>query len=73
MSLNTYIREINDQVKLLRQDVLDLQRENRELKDMLTHTHHRWWTNELQAAEIDKMKEADELIQTSNQPDYLQY
>ena len=44
MSLNTYIQEINDQVKLLRQDVLDLQRENRELKDMLTHTHHRWWT-----------------------------
>ena len=42
MSLNTYIQEINDQVKLLRQDVLDLQRENRELKDMLTHTHHRW-------------------------------
>ena len=36
MSLNTYIQEINDQVKLLRQDVLDLQRENRELK---THTH----------------------------------
>jgi len=68
MSLNTYIQEINDQVKLLRQDVLDLQRENRELKDMLTHTHHRWWTKE-----IDKMKEADELIQTSNQPDYLQY
>jgi len=24
MSLNTYIQEINDQVKLLRQDVLDL-------------------------------------------------
>ena len=46
----------------------ELQRENRELKDMLTHTHHRWWTTE-----IDKMKEADELIQTSNQPDYLQY
>ena len=68
MSLNTYIQEINDQVKLLRQDVLDLQRENRELKDMLTHTHHMWWTTE-----IDKMKEADELIQTSNQPDYLQY
>ena len=68
MSLNTYIQEINDQVKLLRQDVLDLQRENRELKDMLTHTHRRWWTTE-----IDKMKEADELIQTSNQPDYLQY
>ena len=69
MSLNTYIREINDQVKLLRQDVLDLQRENRELKDMLTHTH----VAVDDTTEIDKMKEADELIQTSNQPDYLQY
>ena len=67
MSLNTYIQEINDQVKLLRQDVLDLQRENRELKDMLTHVAVDDTT------EIDKMKEADELIQTSNQPDYLQY
>ena len=66
MSLNTYIREINDQVKLLRQDVLDLQRENREL---MTHTH----VAVDDTTEIDKMKEADELIQTSNQPDYLQY
>jgi hypothetical protein len=66
MSLNTYIQEINDQVKLLRQDVLDLQRENRELK---THTH----VAVDDTTEIDKMKEADELIQTSNQPDYLQY
>ena len=65
MSLNSYIKEINEQVKALRKDVQELQRENRELKDMLTHTHHRWWTNELKAA--------DELIKRSNQPDYLQY
>ena len=38
---------------------------------MLTHTHHRWWTAELQKA--DELKAVDELIKTSNQPDYLQY
>ena len=71
MSLNNYIDEINQKVELLRADVKELQRENRELKDMLTHTHHRWWTAELQKA--DELKAVDELIKTSNQPDYLQY
>ena len=71
MSLNNYIDEINQKVELLRADVKELQRENRELKDMLTHTHHRWWTAELQKA--DELKAVDELIKSSNQPDYLQY
>jgi len=65
MSLNKYINEILQMVELLRVDVKELQRENRELKDMLTHTHHRWWTAELQ--------KADDLIKQSGQPDYLQY
>ena len=43
MSLTGYINEINDQLTRLHKDIQDLQRENRELKDMLTHTHHRWW------------------------------
>ena len=71
MSLNKYINEILQTVELLRADVKELQRENRELKDMLTHTHHRWWTAELQKA--DELKAVDELIKSSNQPDYLQY
>ena len=65
MSLSGYINEINVQLTRLHKDIEDLQRENRELKDMLTHTHHRWWTAELQ--------KADDLIKQSGQPDYLQY
>ena len=42
MSLTGYINEINDQLTRLHKDIQDLQQENRELKDMLTHTHHRW-------------------------------
>ena len=34
MSLTGYINEINDQLTRLHKDIQDLQRENRELKDM---------------------------------------
>ena len=39
MSLTGYINEINVQLTRLHKDIEDLQQENRELKDMLTHTH----------------------------------
>ena len=66
MSLNKYINEILQMVELLRADVKELQRENRELKDMLTHTHHRWLDR--RATEGGRAHQKQ-----SGQPDYLQY
>ena len=52
----------------LQTEARELRLEVRELKDMLTHTHHRWWTQNEKA-----LKEADELITKSNQPYELKY
>ena len=71
MSLNGLIREVRQNVYALQKRIEDLERENRELKDFLTNSHHRWWKA------INERKTTDEyvedLIQMSNQPDYLKY
>ena len=43
MSLSAYVTEITSEIAKLRRGVSDLQRENRELKDLMTHTHHKWY------------------------------
>ena len=43
MSLMGYIHDIKENVARLHQEINDLQQENQELKDMLAHTHQRWW------------------------------
>ena len=81
MSLTGYINEINLQLTRLHKDIQDLQRENRELKDMLTHTHHRWWTCSKKDTKIDELvedflktnTEVEQLIQSSNIEDYLKH
>ena len=80
MSLTGYINEINDQLTRLHKDIQDLQRENRELKDMLTHTHHRWWCSKKDPKMDELVKdflrtgaEVEELIQSSNVEDYLKH
>ena len=80
MSLSGYINEINVQLTRLHKDIEDLQQENRELKDMLTHTHHRWWCSK-KDTKIDELvkdflktgAEVEQLIQTSNVEDYLKH
>ena len=80
MSLTGYINEINDQLTRLHKDIEDLQRENRELKDMLTHTHHRWWCSKKDPKMDELVKdflrtgaEVEQLIQSSNAEDYLKH
>ena len=80
MSLTGYINEINDQLTRLHKDIKDLQRENRELKDMLTHTHHRWWCSKKDPKMDELVKdflktgaEVEQLIQSSNAEDYLKH
>ena len=80
MSLTGYINEINDQLTRLHKDIQDLQRENRELKDMLTHTHHRWWCSKKDPKMDELVKdflktgaEVEQLIQSSNAEDYLKH
>ena len=71
--------EINLQLTRLHKDIQDLQRENRELKDMLTH--HRWWTCSKKDTKIDELvedflktnTEVEQLIQSSNIEDYLKH
>eukprot|EP01043_Picozoa_sp_COSAG02_P088290 COSAG02_NODE_25430_length_649_cov_0.960714_2_plen_73_part_00 len=71
MSLSGYISEITSQLTQLNKRVEDLERENKELKDYLTNSHHRWWksVNDNKTT-VDYV---DDLIQMSNQPDYLKY
>ena len=80
MSLTGYINEINVQLTRLHKDIQDLQRENRELKDMLTHTHHRWWCSKKDPKMDELVKdflrtgaEVEQLIQSSNVEDYLKH
>ena len=80
MSLTGYINEINVQLTRLHKDIEDLQRENRELKDMLTHTHHRWWCSKKDPKMDELVKdflrtgaEVEQLIQSSNIDDYLKH
>ena len=80
MSLTGYINEINVQLTRLHKDIQELQRENRELKDMLTHTHHRWWCSRKDPKLDDLVKdflktnaEVEELIQNSNIEGYLKH
>ena len=72
MSLSGYISEITNQLRALQKSVEELQRENKELKDLLTTSHHRWWLSSTkEMPTTDEMVE--DLIQMSNQPDYLKY
>eukprot|EP01044_Picomonas_judraskeda_P010789 COSAG03_NODE_1418_length_4106_cov_12.520339_3_plen_73_part_00 len=71
MSLSRYIKEITSQLTQLNKRVDDLERENKELKDILTTSNHRWWMNATQKQTTDDYVE--DLIKMSNQPDYLKY
>ena len=69
MSLSACVAEITKELTQLRRDVSDLQRENKELKDILTHSHHQWWKCSRTASE----DLVDDLIHSSNQPEYLKW
>lgn len=71
MSLSGYISEINSRIHTLQKRIEDLEQENRELKDFLTTSNHRWWMNATQKKTTDDYVE--DLIQMSNQPDFLKY
>ena len=42
-SLRGYIDNMLKEVTALQQAVSELRRENRELRDMITNSHHQWW------------------------------
>ena len=72
MSLPGYVTSINDQLALLRKDVRELKQENKELKAQLTHAHHRWWVSRDDET-FNTEDLIDDLIYSSNQPDYLKF
>ena len=70
MSLNGYINEIQAYVNALRREVEELKESNRDLKDILTHSYHHYWKARAKPVKpVDDLVE--DLIQSSNQPDYL--
>jgi len=71
MSLSAYVTEITTELSKLSRDVAELKRENRELKDLLTHTHHSWWQSRAPPKTTEEL--VDDLIHESNQPDYLKW
>ena len=42
-TLRGYIDNMLKEVTALQQAVSELRRENRELRDMITNSHHQWW------------------------------
>ena len=71
MSLNGYIGDILKQVMALRTEVADVKRENRELRDILTHARFHWWKTRHEIKSLDE--QIDDLIHDSNQPYDLKY
>ena len=71
MSLNGYIGDILKQVTALRTEVAEVKRENRELRDILTHARFHWWKTRHEIKSLDE--QIDELIHDSNQPYDLKY
>ena len=71
MSLNEYIGDILKQVTALRTEVADVKRENRELRDILTHARFHWWKTRHEIKSLDE--QIDDLIHDSNQPYDLKY
>ena len=71
MSLNGYIDDILLHLAALRREVADVSRENRELRQILTHSHHRWWQRRHEVPSVED--QIDELIHKSKQPEWLKY
>ena len=71
MSLSSYVSEISTELNKLRRDVRELQRENRELKEILTRSHHHWWRCNQPTKTAEEL--VDDLIHETNQPDYLRW
>ena len=71
MSLNEYIGDILKQVTALRTEVAEVKRENRELRDILTHARFHWWKTRHEIKSLDE--QIDDLIHDSNQPYDLKY
>ena len=72
MSLGKYITDLEQEVKSLREEVDILTKQHAILMDRLGS----WWRcPRVQRTTIskEKLKEADDLIRSSNQPEYLQY
>jgi hypothetical protein len=71
MSLSSYVSEINAEINKLRRDVTEIQRENRELKEILTRSHHHWWRHREPTKTTDEL--VDDLIHETKQADYLRW
>ena len=71
LTLGKYIDDILKQVSALRSEVAEVQRENRELKDILTHARFHWWKTRHEIKSLDE--QIDDLIHDSNQPYDLKY
>ena len=64
--INKLLNEVNE-VKALQEAVSELRTEVRELKDMITNTHHQWWRNRV-------LDDVDETLAASAayvNPEYL--
>ena len=66
-SLGGYIDKLLNEVAALQEAVSELRTEVRELKDMITNTHHQWWRNRV-------LDDVDETLAASAayvNPEYL--
>ena len=69
--IDKLLNEVNE-VKALQEAVSELRTEVRELKDMITNTHHQWWrTYSMQKQMMDDVDETLAASAAYVNPEYL--
>ena len=56
-SLRGYIDKALEEMTALQQAVSELRRENRELRDMITNSHHQWWKTARDKDDVDMVED----------------
>ena len=71
-SLRGYIYKALEEMTALQKAVSELRRENRELRDMITNSHHQWWrTYSMQKQMMDDVDETLAASAAYVNPEYL--
>ena len=56
-SLNGYIDKLLKEMTELQKSVSELRRDNRELRDMITNSHHQWWKTARDKDDVDMVED----------------
>ena len=71
-SLRGYIDKLLKEMTELQKSVSELRRDNRELRDMITNSHHQWWKSySIQKQMMDDVDKTQTASAAYVNPEYL--